>query len=61
MRCTSRSGNTLTVIRGAEGTSAEAHAAGETIGAAITVSGLTEFVVENGNPALDVVAFESFK
>jgi hypothetical protein len=47
MVCTSRSGNTLTVVRGAEGTSATSHANGATINMVYTKGGFARLMQDN--------------
>lgn len=45
--CTSRSGNTLTVERGAEGTTAASHASGLTVSQTLSVGGLRQYLADN--------------
>src|SRR5436853_6917491 len=50
---TSRSANSLTVLRGREGTSAAAHAAGTTVAAVLTQEALEKFVQEGQSSRID--------
>lgn len=47
MLCTARSGNTLTVTRGIEGTTAAAHASGAALTHVLTQAGLLQYLIEN--------------
>jgi ABC-type amino acid transport substrate-binding protein len=47
MLCTARSGNTLTVTRGIEGTTAAAHASGAAVTHVLTQAGLLQYLIEN--------------
>src|SRR5262245_9498436 len=49
--CTARSGNTLTVTRGIELTTAASHANGAPITHVLTVAGLNQYVLENSGRA----------
>jgi hypothetical protein len=50
MLCTARTGNTLTVTRGVETTSAAAHANGAAVTQVLTKGGLDQYLKENTNP-----------
>jgi hypothetical protein len=63
MLVTARSGNTLTVTRGAESTTAAAHDNGTTIQMVLTAAGLDTYISENaggGSPALNVYLYDNF-
>lgn len=61
MKATSRSGNTLTVQRGAESTTAVSHASGTPIKLVLTAESLPTIISENGTPALRLYMYDSFK
>lgn len=62
MIVTSRSGNTLTVTRGGEGTSAAAHDNGTAIQMVLTAAGLLAAIQENGGgAALNVYMYDNFE
>jgi len=57
MRCTGRSGDVLTVVRGQEGTSARSFNAGARVDARLTAAALAEFALaDEVNDALDLKA-----
>lgn len=49
MICTARTADTLTVTRGAEGSSAAAHTAGDAVTHILTAGGLTQFIADKVN------------